>query len=72
MVKNNKKKPSKRGMKAKDKSLHCSSTIKTKKSKINRLTKWVDDVSALLKSLHNLCSNLKPIISMCKILYDWF
>lgn len=72
MVKKNEKKPSKRGMKAKDKSLHCSSTIKTKKSKINRLTKWVDDVSALLKSLHNLCSNLKPIISMCKILFDWF
>lgn len=71
MAKNKKKKPSKRGMKAKNKSLHCSSTIRTQEKKIKRWTKLVDAVYALLKSLFQLWSILKPILSICKSLFEW-
>ena len=71
MAKNKKRKPSKRGMKAKNKSLHCSSTIRTQENNIKRWTRLVDEVYALFKSLFQLWSILKPILSICKSLFEW-
>lgn len=71
MAKNKKRRPSKRGMKAKNKSLHCSSTIRTQEKKIKRWTRLVDAVYALFKSLFQLWSILKPILSICKSLFEW-
>ena len=71
MAKKKKKKPSKRGMKVKNKSLHCSSTIRTQEKKIKRWTRLVDAVYALLKSLFQLWNILKPILSICKSLFEW-
>ena len=71
MAKNKKRKPSKRGMKAKNKSLHCSSMIRTQEKKIKRWTRLVDAVYVLFKSLFQLWSILKPILSICKSLFEW-
>ena len=65
------RKPSKRGIKAKNKSLHCSSTIRTQEKKIKRWTRLVDAVYALLKSLFQLWNILKPILAICKSLFEW-
>lgn len=71
MAKNKKRKPSKRGMKAKNESLHCSSKIISQEKKIKRWAKLVDAIYALCKSLLKLWSLLKPTLSICKSLLEW-
>ena len=61
-----KKKPSKRGKKAKDNSLHCPSTAKTPKKGIKKWTKQISEVCALFKALHELWNTLKPIVNFIK------
>ena len=71
MAKNKKRKPSKRGMKAKNKSLHCSSTIKNQEKKIKKWTRWADAVYAFLKLLIKLWRILKLVFPLAKSLFEW-
>lgn len=46
-----KKKPSKRGKKANQKSLHCSSAISKRTTKVKEWTKWIMAITSLVKSI---------------------
>lgn len=63
-MKKKKKKPSKRGMKANSKSLHCSSAI-------NQRTSKVKSVAKLLEAVVSVGKNLYKIFAMAKTTYDF-
>lgn len=65
------RKPSKRGIKAKNKSLHCSSTIKNQEKKIKKWTRWADAVYAFFKLLIKLWSILKLVFPLAKSFFEW-
>lgn len=46
-----KKKPSNRGRKVNQKSLHCSSAISKRTSKVKEWTKWIEAITSLVKSI---------------------
>ncbi|MDE6191427.1 MAG: hypothetical protein K2G47_07360 [Muribaculum sp.] len=46
-----KKKPSKRGKKANQKSLHCSSAISKRTTKVKEWTKWIMAITSLVKTI---------------------
>ena len=65
-----KKKLSKRGMKTKKTSLHCSPMIVTKERKIRKWTKWIKAIVEFVKALIQLSSAIKPLIEWCKSLLE--
>ncbi|RGF18825.1 hypothetical protein DW175_07270 [Bacteroides sp. AM16-15] len=66
-----KKKPSKRGKKAKQKSLHCSPMIITQEKKIKNWTKFMKSFAEFVKALIQLSNVIKPLIEWCKSLLEW-
>lgn len=64
------RKPSKRGKKAKDNSLHCSSTTNTFGKKVKKWIKQGKDICTLVKIIVDLCHSLKPIVSYCKSIFE--
>lgn len=65
-----KKKPSKRGMKVKRTSLHCSPMIVTQKKKIKKWTEWIKAIVEFIKTLIQLSNVIKPLIEWCKSLFE--
>lgn len=76
MKKKNKKKPSKRGMKAQQKSLHCSSAINRRISKIKSMTKFIDSTVSFGKSAIKAFAWLKAVYEIAKpyvkAMMEWF
>jgi hypothetical protein len=66
-----KKKPSKRGMKARNKSLHCSSLTRNQEKKIRKWARMVKTATFLIKGAYVFLSVLKSFISLLKSLFDW-
>lgn len=65
-----KKKPSKRGKKAKKVSLHCSPMIVTQEKKMKKWTKWIKAIVDFIKALVQLLSAIKPLMEWCKSLFE--
>jgi hypothetical protein len=65
-----KKKPSKRGKKAKKVSLHCSPMIVTQEKKIKKWTKWIKAIVEFVKALIQLSNVIKPLVEWCKSLLE--
>jgi hypothetical protein len=65
-----KKKPSKRGMKARNKSLHCSSVTRDQEKKIREWTRIFKIATPLIKAVYQFLIELKPFISFVKSLFD--
>lgn len=61
-MKHFKRKPSKRGKKAKEKSLHCSSEINKRKSKLDMAEKGINILSKLFDLLPKIWKLTKPIL----------
>lgn len=59
------KKPSKRGKKANQKSLHCSSAVSKRTFKVKEWTKWIVATTSLVKSI------FKGLV-VAKAAYDQF
>lgn len=63
-MKHKRKKPSKRGMKAQQKSLHCSSAISHRTSKVKSAAKF-------LEAVVSVCKNLYKIFAMSRTAFDF-
>ena len=66
-----KKKPSKRGKKARKVSLHCSPMIVTQEKKIKKWTKWLKAFAEFLKALIQLFYQLKTLTEWCLTIFNW-
>jgi hypothetical protein len=71
----NKKKPSNRGTKANRKSLHCSSAVSKRTSKVKEWTKWILALTGFIKSItkglvvvKSAYDQIKPWI---KFIWEW-
>lgn len=69
------KKPSNRGKKANQKSLHCSSAVSKKTSKVKEWTKWIVALTGFIKSItkglvvvKSAYDQIKPWI---KLAWEW-
>ena len=67
-----KKKPSKRGKKAKQKSLHCSPMIITQEKKIKNWTKFMKSFAEFVKALIQLSNVIKPLIEWCNLYWNGY
>ena len=70
-----KKKPSNRGKKANQKSLHCSSAISKRTSKVKEWTEWIAATTSLVKSISkglvvakSTYDQFKPYL---KLFWEW-
>lgn len=71
----NKRKPSNRGKKANLKSLHCSSAVRRRTSKVNEWTKWIVALTGFIKSItkglvvvKSAYDQIKPWV---KFIWEW-
>lgn len=69
------KKPSKRGTKANQKSLHCSSAVSKRTFKVKEWTKWIVTITSLVKSISkglvvakSVYDQFKPYL---KLVWEW-
>ena len=65
-----KKKPSKRGKKAKKVSLHCSPMIVTQEKKIKKWTKRIKTIVDFIKASVQLSSAIRTLIEWSKSLFE--
>lgn len=69
------KKPSNRGKKANQKSLHCSSAISKRTFKVKEWTKWIMAITSLVKSISKSLVVAKSAYDQAKpylkLVWEW-
>lgn len=69
------KKPSKRGKKANQKSLHCSSAISKRTTKVKEWAKWIMAITSLVKSISKSLVVAKSAYDQAKpylkLIWEW-